>query len=692
MKQKSKAYEKMMELRARKKGIPYEPEKPKFMTFKQPTSKKPEVDNSEVDDSALDENVTVTDLKSPNDLKSNNTESKIITPQKVAITQSSVIHNDPNAESKAMTEVNTLLDKKDVTYDMLRDDQKPVVDMGKAGKSFAVIGSGGSGKTTTLAVLLRELFDEMDFPTINGNSRYLRRGMPSVVVTSFMKVAVNNFKEALPRSQHDICINTHKLIEFAPVVVLKKEIDEHGNEIEKPVKQFMPTYNNSVNLPEVKVCIIEEAGSFDCELFWQLVSALPRGTQFIFLGDIKQIPPVYGLSVLAFAMKFLPTYELTGNGRQSNGPILDLANKVCEGRPINVEELQELMNASTPKAKLTLVPLTKDDSPVILTKKLQKRMQMAVESGEFVKGHSIFITNVRQDNHKYLNIADMNRAIAHAFSQMEGRETHHIISRSSIIQNYYLAVGDLMFYERAYYIIEDIIPNPEYIKQFGEDYCIPSKTLSRVGLESDPAKVKDQHALEAEMLEVDMNAVLDVTTSKILEEEEEKKRGILSHKLKLVPFEADENDPVSAMEVSTCSEMGKLFLGYAQTAHSAQGSEWRNVFLGFPKNSQFMLTREILYTSITRARTELTIFFEDGSKRKKSTWLKGTFQDGIKRQSIKGNTLAEKIEFLSEKCEAEQYKYMLVLIKSIRDHGHITEEAFKKAYELHGPELKRADD
>ena len=54
---------------------------------------------------------------------------------------------------------------------------------------------------------------------------------------------------------------------------------------------------------------------------------------------------------------------------------------------------------------------------------------------------------------------------------------------------------------------------------------------------------------------------------------------------------------------------GPLELAYALTVHKSQGSEFRKVFVILPKNSRF-LSRELLYTALTRSRDQLVLLIE----------------------------------------------------------------------------------
>lgn len=50
---------------------------------------------------------------------------------------------------------------------------------------------------------------------------------------------------------------------------------------------------------------------------------------------------------------------------------------------------------------------------------------------------------------------------------------------------------------------------------------------------------------------------------------------------------------------------------YAQTIHKSQGSEFLEVMVLIPEGSERLLTREIVYTGITRAKEKLTVFSSD---------------------------------------------------------------------------------
>ena len=54
-----------------------------------------------------------------------------------------------------------------------------------------------------------------------------------------------------------------------------------------------------------------------------------------------------------------------------------------------------------------------------------------------------------------------------------------------------------------------------------------------------------------------------------------------------------------------------LELAYAITVHKSQGSEFRRVYFILPKRKKALLSRELFYTGLTRAKEHCTIFVED---------------------------------------------------------------------------------
>jgi hypothetical protein len=83
-----------------------------------------------------------------------------------------------------------------------------------------------------------------------------------------------------------------------------------------------------------------------------LVDALPNPSsiQFIFLGDIQQLAPVFGDAIFGYKLFDWHTIELTEVYR-NQGIILEFAHRILSGVPITREELT---NSWQKKGELTI--------------------------------------------------------------------------------------------------------------------------------------------------------------------------------------------------------------------------------------------------------------------------------------------------------------------------------------------------
>ena len=106
-----------------------------------------------------------------------------------------------------------------------------------------------------------------------------------------------------------------------------------------------------------------------------------------------------------------------------------------------------------------------------------------------------------------------------------------------------------------------------------------------------------------------------------------------SHVLTL-HIEGSDPDDIQEITLDSAGELNALEHGYAITVHKAQGSEWRRVFFVSSEIHNRMLSRELVYTAVTRAREELYVICNHK-----------LFERIVDAQVIKGNTLEEKAEY-----------------------------------------------
>ena len=112
------------------------------------------------------------------------------------------------------------------------------------------------------------------------------------------------------------------------------------------------------------------------------------------------------------------------------------------------------------------------------------------------------------------------------------------------------------------------------------------------------------------------------------------------------PVKTTRKNKGDSISISSRGAINGTVLAYATTCHKAQGLEARKVFIVVHKAHAVLLSREWLYTAVTRAREELVILCE-----------RDTFIKGINNQQIKGNTLAAKAEYFKGKKSSQGTAY-----------------------------------
>ena len=76
-------------------------------------------------------------------------------------------------------------------------------------------------------------------------------------------------------------------------------------------------------------------------------------------------------------------------------------------------------------------------------------------------------------------------------------------------------------------------------------------------------------------------------------------------------------------------------VSYAQTVHKSQGSEFENVYIILDSFSERILTREILYTAVTRAKKKIIIYSDEGTLEtavSRNVYRNSGIRDAVKRK------------------------------------------------------------
>lgn len=531
---------------------------------------------------------------------------------------------EERASVAANRQVVTLNAKQDATATRFVDEEK----------SCVMIGAAGTGKTTGVRGVLQRL---LDTEKLEYNADYKRQGgnglkdrvadQPNVAICAFTRRAAINIMESVT-SQPGLevfkwcCQTVHNLLEFAPEYYEAYD-DETGEWRQK--MRFCP-HRHAENKIDCDWLIIEEASMVDLNLWEKLLDALRPGTKILFLGDINQLPPVFGLPILVYAMFKLPVIELTEVYRQSVGPVLRNAHNVLKGLP--VEEQEEGDQAflcyeeyKTEKGSTSLKRHSADKGSPIMAGETKMSSIYTVmfrklfEAGRYDPEQDMIISPFNVGD---LGTLHMNQCLAQFIGDARGAVVNEIIAG---FHKHYLAIGDKVMVERQDGYITSIHHNSDYMgslpKQAGND-------LSRFGV-----RILGRNAEDIDLDETgDVNFDLDAIGEKTAEELKRAASHIVT-----VTLESGE-EVVLANSGQFAPE--KFTLGYCITGHKSQGSEWRNVYIIMHKKHHSLLTREWLYTTVTRARKQCTLLCKPFS-----------IEKALASQRISGDTIEDKLAWFT---------------------------------------------
>ena len=485
------------------------------------------------------------------------------------------------------------------------------------GKSSILIGAAGTGKTTTMRGTIEEILRNRHIPTIAASHKHLPSNTPGIIAVSYTRRAVQNLRKAMPTELQGNCITIHKALEYQPNFY---EIEDPVTGERKKTMRFEPSRNRYYPLPDtIKVVIIDESSMVSVDLFAQLKAALPHNPQYIFLGDIQQLPPIFGSAILGFKSLQYPTTELVQVYRQAlESPIIRLAHRILSGKGIPISEFDQWNFPN----QLKLHPWKKKISADSALLTVAAFFKQAYDTNNYDPAEDQILIPFN----KACGTDELNKHIANHIARKHNRMTHEVIAGYN---KYYFSEGDLVLYEKEDAEIVEIKRNPTYMGKWPQaastnlDYwgCL-QESVHHISSSEDGPTTED------------VDKMLDSIEVSEVEDRVKEASHVLTVKLL---------DSEQLVEVKSAAGINALLLSYALTIHKSQGSEWRNVYLILHNSHNTMIQRELLYTACTRAKESLYVICEPDS-----------FEKGISGQRIKGNSLKEKMEFFKGKLESDE--------------------------------------
>lgn len=352
---------------------------------------------------------------------------------------------------------------------------------------FVITGGPGTGKTTTLKVLI-DIFESMD--------KKIKLAAPT-------GRAAKRMKEQTGRDAFTI----HKLLEIG-----------FGGDL---------AFSNVEEL-ECDVLILDEVSMVDILLMETLLKSIESPTRLILVGDKDQLPSVGAGNVLS--------------------DILD--SGVIES--VNLEEIFRQSQESMIVKNAHLI--NKGDMPILNVGDF-----FMISERQEAKGLEIIKDLVKTRLPNYFNVTSSDVQVL--TPTKKGR--HGTINLNEVLQDH-------------------LNDSQEYIEVLGKKFKLGDRVI----------QTKNNYELESK-----------------LENEfyEDRKKGVFNGDLGYISKIDKENkklrvvfDDVRSVEY-TKDNLDELSLAYAMTIHKSQGSEFPVVVIPIYRAAPMLLTRNLIYTAITRA-------------------------------------------------------------------------------------------
>lgn len=457
-------------------------------------------------------------------------------------------------------------------------------------KNFTVIAGGpGTGKTYTVTKLLAALLmlniknqstnddQPLEIAVVAPTGKAAQRLSESIVkaVVGFKGLIDDNILSAIPTQAKTI----HRLLGVIP---------------------NSPNFrNNQNNQLSCDVLLIDEVSMVDLPMMARIFRALKVNTKIILLGDADQLPSVAVGSVLADIAPRPHTGYSSAN--------LNYLTQVCQITPKHLQRAFEQTN---------LIDDTHHDHLSFLNKSRRfdgeggiGKLATYVIHGQETQSWQLLESSTRPESLTNKNITQLNLVDNNLSSWL-----------TPLIRQYYQGISQCDNIDQAFSLLAKfrvlcVTRQGEFgvdaINQWVKENLINNKTPSQTVYHGMPIMISEND-YRLGLFNGDIGLLWRTNEDHLMayfESSEQEEHQSKSYKI-LLPSRLPKYDSV-----------------YAMTIHKTQGSEFEHVAIVLPKQAGHqLLSRELLYTGITRAKTRLTIASNQ------QTWLHGV-NTAIKRYS-----------------------------------------------------------
>lgn len=207
----------------------------------------------------------------------------------------------------------------DLSDDILEDEQRLIPDMIRRNPVSIISGVPGSGKSTSISVIIKRLVDH---------------GIGDILVSAPTGKASKRNDELIRNLDLPIsvpCMTIHRALGGKPSSEEEEGIPEEEARMNRGRKRFAFEYNKENQLP-YKVFIVDESSMLDISLGSQLLEAIPDDARIIFVGDRHQLPSVGPGSFLRDLLAAGIPSVMLEKPRRNSGTIAQSCYWIKEGK------------------------------------------------------------------------------------------------------------------------------------------------------------------------------------------------------------------------------------------------------------------------------------------------------------------------------------------------------------------------
>jgi exodeoxyribonuclease V alpha subunit len=421
---------------------------------------------------------------------------------------------------------------------------------------FSIITGGpGTGKTTTVAKLLSLILEQ------NPKTK--------IAIAAPTGKAAMRMAESLSIASQHLPENIRLLLTQLQPLTLHRLLGWQQDSI-----YFK--YNNEHSLP-YDVIIIDEASMIDIALMAKLMLAIGSNTQLILLGDKNQLASVEAGSIFGDICNLLPEQIVIDNNTQN------------------------LLDFIKDKSTLDVSYNTTNNYNTLLQSITTLRYSRRFNSEKGIGQLSHIVINSQQE--ALQTLLEQN---AHEELVFDHEYQENIFENFALKYKYYLDAK------------EDMI---KAIQLFNTTRILCALREGEFGVKQINHKI-EQFLIKNNFLLKEYNDSEDYDMRPIMVTQNNYELGLYNGDIGIIRYDAsiqkmkayfiDTTDPgLLKLKIVNAALIKEKETAFAMTIHKSQGSEFDEVMIILPKeDKRNILTRELLYTAITRAKTKV--------------WLQGT--------------------------------------------------------------------